>query len=128
MIWGYRCFWFLTQRNISVIVRSKLNFDFLLPVECDACVYVRACMCMCVVVVLYYNLNVYICTQLWNLIAFWQWSSIVCVKHLLGYVIPCVGNCAEEKPCMFNEISSMVILVPIICWKYNLVTFKWWMT
>jgi hypothetical protein len=39
----------------------------------------------------------------------------------LGYVIPSVGNLTEEKSRLFNEISDMAILAPIVCRKYNAV-------
>jgi hypothetical protein len=50
-------------------------------------------------------------------------SSIteLCLKHLWRCVIPCVGNVTEEHSCVFNEISGMVTLVFIVCWKCNLV-------
>jgi hypothetical protein len=34
--------------------------------------------------------------------------------------MPQVGNLAERMSCVFNVISSIVILVPTVCWKYNL--------
>jgi hypothetical protein len=42
-----------------------------------------------------------------------QGSAVVCIKLLWGYVIPWVGNLMKEEPCTFNEIFSIVILVPI---------------
>lgn len=44
-------------------------------------------------------------------------------KPALRVVIPSVGNLMEGKSCMFNEISSMTILVPAVYQKYSLVTF-----
>jgi hypothetical protein len=29
----------------------------------------------------------------------------------------------EDKSCAFHEISGMVILVHVMCWKYTLVLF-----
>jgi hypothetical protein len=45
-----------------------------------------------------------------------------CLKHLWGCAIPSAANFMEQKSYAFNKISHMVILVPIICWKWHLVT------
>jgi surface polysaccharide O-acyltransferase-like enzyme len=63
--------------------------------------------------------------------AMWQTVSVVItlsLKHLWGYITPWVGNLMEWKSRVLNEIAGMMILVPIVCWKYNLVTFWWWHT
>jgi hypothetical protein len=41
--------------------------------------------------------------------------SIVCLKHFWEYVIPWAGNPTEEESRVFNEISGMTIIVPILC-------------
>lgn len=50
------------------------------------------------------------------------------LKHLWGYITSWVGNLTERKSRVLNEIAGMSIVVPIGCWKYNLVTFWWWCT
>jgi hypothetical protein len=45
-------------------------------------------------------------------------SDILIPKYLLGYITP-----MEENSCLFNRISGVAILVPIMCGKYDLVTF-----
>jgi hypothetical protein len=52
---------------------------------------------------------------------FSQHSSLVkvCLKHLQGYIIPWGGTHPYgRKSCIPHNISSMVILVPIILWQY----------
>lgn len=44
-------------------------------------------------------------------------DNTVCLQHLQSYVIPWAGNLMEAKFCVFNTISSIMILISIICWK-----------
>jgi hypothetical protein len=58
--------------------------------------------------------------------AVWETASVVItlsLKHLWGYITPWVGNLMQWKSCVLNEIDGMSILVPVVFWKYNLVTF-----
>jgi hypothetical protein len=51
------------------------------------------------------------------------------IKYSLYFVYiisddtPYLGILTEEKSCMFNDISGIAILVPILCWKWGTVTF-----
>jgi hypothetical protein len=47
----------------------------------------------------------------------------LCLKHFCKHFTPSTGNLAEEKFCVFSEISSLVIWVPIVHLKLNPVTF-----
>jgi hypothetical protein len=38
-------------------------------------------------------------------------SNILCIRNLWQYTIPHIGNLMAEKPCVFNIISCMAILV-----------------
>jgi hypothetical protein len=39
----------------------------------------------------------------------------LCPEYLQGHVMPWAGNLMEEKSCVLNEISSPVIMVPLVC-------------
>jgi hypothetical protein len=54
------------------------------------------------------------------------WLPNVCVKHLWGYIIPWTENLTQEPSSVFSERSSTAILIPVLYWKYNPVTFWWW--
>jgi hypothetical protein len=43
-----------------------------------------------------------------------HYTNILCLKHLWGYVIPGLGNLAEETSCVFIDISIMVHFFPCI--------------
>jgi hypothetical protein len=41
-----------------------------------------------------------------------------CRENVRGDIIRRVGNLTEERTPVFNEISDMEILFPVVCWKY----------
>jgi hypothetical protein len=68
------------------------------------------------------NRTIYSSPGVWSISLF-----IFCPIHLWGHVTPRVSNLMEQKvPSVPSEIPGMAIVLPITCWKYNLVTFKWW--
>jgi hypothetical protein len=51
-------------------------------------------------------------------------SVTVHIKYLWRRVMPQVGNYTEEISCVFGEISGVIVLVPILPWKLNLVSLQ----